>query len=104
MFKIPQIKIRASNTITNLNSSRIKIESDEKKYEIAEISQHVNIEMKGVPQNDSIDDLTMTVPDSECPKYKSKRMCLRNPFWIVLKNKGCAPYLVAFINKASDCS
>lgn len=70
VFKIPQLKIQVSNYITDLNSVRLKFPGDDKKYEIASIEQHVNLSMQGVPQQDNIDQLTLTVPDFENPKLK----------------------------------
>jgi|JI10StandDraft_1071094.scaffolds.fasta_scaffold1729274_1 hypothetical protein len=35
VFKIPQLKIRVSHTITDLSSVRLKLGNDDKRYEIA---------------------------------------------------------------------
>ena len=58
--------------------------------------------MRGEPQKDKLDDLTLMVSDFEIPRLKQRRMCLKDPFWIVLRNKGCTPYFAMFLNKPTD--
>lgn len=58
--------------------------------------------MEGREEDDNIDALTLTVPEAENPKFKSRRMCLKDPFWMVLKYKGCNPYFAMYVNKQLD--
>lgn len=66
------------------------------------MEEHVTLSMPGVPQKDNIDELTLTVPDFENPKLKERRMCLRDPFWLILRRKGCRPYFGMFVKKAIE--
>lgn len=43
IFKIPQLKIKGSHIITDLTSVKLRFPNDEKKYEIAEVSEHIDL-------------------------------------------------------------
>lgn len=103
VFKLPQLNIKATHITSELNNAILKFPSDpSKKFFISQVIESVNFGIEGVLEKDNFNDLTMVVPETEAPKLKARRMCLNNPFWVVLRYKGGHPFFCLYVNAATD--
>lgn len=87
VFKLPQLRIKVSKSMSEIVGLKGEIQQQEDKIQIVDCVESIDLEILGQPHRQRMDILVLSIPEEDKPSLQSRRMAVRGPFWFILKKK-----------------